>query len=168
MEMARDRARALAGEDPVAAAIAPYLTWHVEEERHAHWVLEDLEAIGVPREDVFARTAPGSVAAMVGPQYYWIIHEHPLALFGYMEIMEGYPPTIEQIDELERKTGYPRSAFRTLERHATIDIGHREELREVLDSLSLSERQAALVGLSALETIAAGTTMIRELVAHFD
>ena len=36
---------------------------------------------------------PPSVAGLVGSQYYWILHHHPVAFLGYVALMEGYPPT---------------------------------------------------------------------------
>lgn len=167
MEAALERSQALASADPVAALMAPYLAKHIPEEDHDYWVLEDLEALGYDRAEMLRRQPPPTVAAMVGCQYYWIFHHHPVALFGYMEIMEGYPPTVEQIDALVAATGYPRSAFRMLSRHVGLDLHHREELHEVLDSLPLSSTQSALVGLSALQSMQFGSRAIMEVVERY-
>ena len=34
-----------------------------------------------------------TAAALVGAQYYWIRHVHPVALLGYVMLLEGYPPS---------------------------------------------------------------------------
>jgi hypothetical protein len=164
MERAREQSLALQHDDPVAAALAPYLEKHIPEERHAHWTLEDLEALGYPRGDILRRTPPPTVAAMVGAQYYWIFHRHPVALLGYMVIMECYPPTADQIDSIIAATRFPQSAFRTLSRHAKLDLHHRQELEEVIDALPLPPWQIELIGVSALQTLELGSRAIREIV----
>lgn len=163
METALTRVRRLTPQDPVAAEFAYYLEKHIREEQHDHWVLEDLETLGQERTTILRRQPPAAVAAMVGTQYYWIFHYHPIALIGYMEVMEGYPPAIEQIENLIERTGYSRAAFRTLLRHARLDLHHCKELHEMLDSLPLSPEQEVLISLSALQTIDLGTRAIREI-----
>ena len=66
--------------DPVAAALAPYLTQHIKEEmHHDEWLLEDLELLGIPRTEVLRRIPSSQTAAMVGSRYYWVLHHHPIA-----------------------------------------------------------------------------------------
>jgi hypothetical protein len=168
MEHALAQAHRLAAHDPVAAAITPYLEKHIPEEDHAFWVLEDLEELGFDRATQLQRTPPPAVAAMVGAQYYWIFHAHPVALFGYMQVMEGYPPTVEQVDALVARTGHPRAAFRMLARHSHLDLAHRDELHAVLDSLPLTPAQSALIGTSALQSILFGGQAIHDLIDQFE
>ena len=62
LEAARDRARDLGG--AVGEGLASYLEMHIAEERdHDEWALDDLEVLGLRREDVLARMPPPSVAA---------------------------------------------------------------------------------------------------------
>ncbi len=151
MEAARDRALAMADDDPVSAAIAPYFESHAPEElNHDEWLLDDLEAIGRDRSEVVARPPSATVAALVGAQYYWILHYHPVALLGYIAAFEGYPPSPRLIEELVRATGYEPAAFKTLLRHAELDPGHAAELDEQLDGLPLAPEHSAVMGLSAM------------------
>src|SRR2546429_520773 len=63
---------------------------------------------GRPREDLGMRGGPGggvgrrppadSTARAVGAQYYWIRHHHPVALLGYVAVLEGRPPSVEFLD----------------------------------------------------------------------
>jgi len=113
-------------DDPLSPYFQRYLEQHIPEERHHDdWVLEDLEVLGVDRREVLARQPPPAVAAMVGSQYYWIRHYHPVALLGYIAVLEGYPPTIEGLQELVKLSGLPCSAFRTLEKHIIAAISTR-------------------------------------------
>lgn len=161
MERALERAQAAASEDAAAEGLAEYLDHHVDEERgHDDWLLEDLEVLGRPREEVLARPPSASVAALVGAQYYWIEHYHPVALLGYIGLLEGYPPTIADVDALMARTGYEREAFRTLIRHAELDPLHRDDFDEALDRLPLTAEQSAVMGLSGLHSINAFTRVV--------
>jgi hypothetical protein len=154
METALGLARALQEDDPVAAQLAVYLERHcLEEAGEEEWLLADLELVGRDRAEVLARPPSPSVAALVGAQYYWALHFHPLALLGYLAALEGYPPTPELIDEMIAGSGYPREAFSTLAAHAELDPGHREELDRLLDTLDLTPSQSELLGLSAVHSV---------------
>jgi Iron-containing redox enzyme len=165
MDAARRQAEERAGSDAVSAGLAAYLVEHIGEERdHDEWLLDDLEALGVGRADVLARPPSPTVAAVVGAQYYWIFHYHPVALLGYIAVLEGYPPTTDLIERIRVRTGYPRDAFRTLLQHAELDPGHREELDVTLDGLPLTEEQAALIGVNAMHTVQLLSRSLDEIV----
>jgi hypothetical protein len=168
MQQARESALALE-DDPVAAPLAEYLEHHVEEELdHDEWLLGDLELIGVDRADVLARAPSPGVAAVVGSQYYWVLHYHPVALLGYIAVLEGYPPSLELIYGMEQRTGYDRQAFRTLIAHSELDPGHSDELFELVDRLPLTREQTGVIGLSAISTVERLTGVFEELAADFD
>jgi hypothetical protein len=165
MEAARARAEALAADDPVATELAAYLEEHIEEElHHDEWLLDDLAALGIERAAVLARPPSPNVAALVGAQYYWLLHYHPVALLGYIALLEGYPPTSEAVAGLIERTGYPREAFRCLIAHAELDPHHRDELDEVLDRLPLTPEQATVMGLSAMQSVHLAVHALGELL----
>jgi Iron-containing redox enzyme len=165
MAAARDRCGALDG-DPVAAAVAAYTDSHIPEERgHDEWLLEDLATLGVDRATVVSRPPSATVAALVGAQYYWIHHVHPVALLGYVMLLEGYPPSTSTVDELRARTGYDAPAFRTLLAHADLDPHHGDELDAVVDALPLTPEQRTLLGVSALCSAALLTEALGELTA---
>jgi hypothetical protein len=168
MEAALAEARATAADDLVSAALAPYLEEHIDEERdHDEWLLGDLEVLGRDRGEILARPPSPTVAALVGAQYYWIFHYHPVTLLGYVSLLEGYPPSMELIQRLIDATGYPREAFRTMIAHAELDPGHRDELNELLDSLPLTPEQSVALGVSAIQTVDLFTRAIDELVDEY-
>ena len=168
MEAALVEARATAAYDPVSAALAPYLEEHIDEERdHDEWLLDDLEVLGRDRREILVRPPSPTVAALVGAQYYWIFHYHPVTLLGYVSLLEGYPPSTELIQRLIDATGYPREGFRTMIAHAELDPGHRDELNELLDSLPLTSEQSGALGVSAIQTVDLFTRAIDELVDEY-
>jgi hypothetical protein len=164
MAAAVDRARTLPG-DPVAGMVAEYCERHIPEELgHDEWLLEDLAFLGVDPEQVRTRPPSPTVAALVGSQYYWIHHVHPVGLLGYVLLLEGWPPTPETVDELRRRTGYGQAAFRTLLAHADLDPHHGAELDDVLDALPLSPAQRELLGVSALTSAGHLAAALEDLV----
>jgi hypothetical protein len=150
METALTTARTLP-DDEVSVLLADYLEHHIPEERgHDDWLLGDLESIGVPRDQVLSRIPSPAIAALVGSQYYWAQHVHPVGLLGYIAMFEGYPPTRPDIERVQAATGYGPEAFRTLLLHADLDTQHGDDLDDLLDSLPLTEQQRTLMGVSAM------------------
>ena len=163
MDVAIAECRARAG-DRIAEDFAVYLERHVkEEEGHDEWFRQDLEVLGVSRDVVVARIARPSVAQLIGAQHYWIRHAHPIALLGYLAVLEGNPPTIHGVEGIIERTRLPRAAFRTWLLHAKLDPGHLEEIDELFDTLPLEKMHTELVSVSALHTIHALEPLIGEL-----
>jgi hypothetical protein len=167
MQTAREQALMLGAEDPVGPALATYLEGHIVEEMgHDEWFLQDLDLLGWDRSATLARPPSATVASMVGAQYYWVIHYHPVALLGFLTALESHPPTRSLIDELISRTGHPPEAFRTLMEHADLDPHHAKELDELLDELPLTREQSTVVGLSSLHTLHMTAVSIEEIVGQ--
>ncbi|WNI26333.1 iron-containing redox enzyme family protein [Streptomyces sp. ITFR-16] len=155
MERAAARCEALP-HDPVAPPLARYLRAHAEEERgHDDWLLTDAAAAGTTPGALTAPTPPAHIAALVGAQYYWIEHSHPVALLGYIAVLEGNAPAPGLAARLARETGLPHAAFETVRLHADLDDGHSADLDRLIDRLPLDPAQRSLVAVSALHTVAA-------------
>jgi heme oxygenase-like protein len=166
METALARCHGLATGDAVAAGMLDYLRQHIEEERdHDVWILEDLEALGLPREEALARLPSPTAASLVGAQYYWIHYGHPVALLGYMAALESNVPSERFIEDLIERTALPRAGFRTLLLHAHVDPHHATDLDRLVDSLPLSRLQLATIGVSALQTVSLLARLTEEVVS---
>jgi hypothetical protein len=154
MEVACDVARSRSDSDPVAACVAEYLSRHIPEElHHDEWLLDDLEALGQKREEVLNRLPAPTAAALVGTQYYWIFYVHPVSLLGYLAVMEGEPPSAVFLERVVAKSGLPVRAFSTYFKHSYLDSQHRDDLYDALDRMPLNTQQAALLGISAIQTV---------------
>jgi pyrroloquinoline quinone (PQQ) biosynthesis protein C len=165
MNAAREHASRIAAEDPVADGLATYLAKHIPEElHHDEWFLEDLEALGVPRSETLSRVPSPTIASMVGAQYYWALHYHPVALMGFLAVLEGYPASAQELEAVIQRSGLPRKAFRTLLEHSDLDQDHRDELFQALDALPLTPQQSALVAVSAFNTLHLATKVLEEIV----
>ena len=166
MTSALVQANARSASDGVAAGLAPYLTRHIREEAgHDIWLLEDLAATGADVDTYVNRFPPPQVAEMVGAQYYWLRHHHPVALLGHLAAIENHHPPIGFADRLRSLSGYPSDAFRAIARHELLDIGHKHELREVIDSLPLQPEHEKMIGTSALHTMRGVIEVLASLYA---
>jgi len=151
-------------DDPVCRGLGDYLARHIEEEMHHDlWTAEDLESIGFERARIFGTHPPASVASLVGAQYYWVLHHHPIALLGYIALLEGNPPSPQSIDDLQTRTGLPASAFRTMRLHATADPDHTAALDRFIDDLPIDDDQESLIAVSAAHTGASFAYCLSEL-----
>lgn len=164
MELAADRCARPAGYDPVAEPLGRYLREHAEEERgHDDWLLADIAAAGGDPGGPAAVLPSPVIAAMAGAQYYWIEHHHPVALLGYIAVLEGNAPAPGLADRLAAQTALPAAAFRTLRDHAALDTGHLADLDGLLDRLPLSAARRTAVRVSALHTVRELARLFRDL-----
>lgn len=167
METALGRARALAPKDAVASGLAPYLERHIPEEMHGdepgEGALEDLVALGVDTDDLRTRLPPQKIAALVGAQYYWILHHHPVAVLGFLQL-ERFHPHRDTAERLIETTGLPREGFEQVLLHAELDVNHVAELDRVVDDLPLEPYHEELVGVSALQTIGLFSEVLLDVV----
>lgn len=142
--------------DPLTPGLVSYLEQHIPEEmHHDEWILEDLQVLGFVRAEILARIPPVSASLLVGAQYYWILHVHPVALLGYIAVLEGTPPDANYFARVLRRASITERAASNIFRHAKLDPRHRDDLDAALDSLPLTEYHHSLLGISAFQTIEA-------------
>jgi hypothetical protein len=140
-------------DDPLSRALTAYFDRHCTEEAdHDLWTLDDLEAAGFDRQSVLDKVPYPDVAGMAGMQYYWIHHHAPVMLLGYIAVLEGHPPEMDHIADLERRTGLPADTFRTYRFHSDVDPHHLAELDAAIDAMPLTRRDMGLIGISAAAT----------------
>lgn len=140
--------------DRALPALRDYLRAHIEQERdHDAWLLADLAALGHDAADLTRRPPPPVVARLVGAQYFWVEHFHPVALLGYLAVMEGNRPAAWLPDWITATAGVPDRALRTVREHAALDAGHTAAVYDLLDALPLTAEEAGAVAVSALHTV---------------
>lgn len=167
MQAARLRSLERASSDPVCAGLAEYLAVHIDEERgHDEWALEDLDAAGVGRQAALACAPPAQTAVLVGAQSYWIEHHHPIALLGYILLLEDGPTDADRfLDELRARSGFPEAAFRTMRHHGHLDAAHRDDLDRFVDRLPLQRMHKDAIGVSLAHSAASMAECILALSA---
>lgn len=154
MQAAYERCGQLSEEGKLMAEVMKYYKKHIQEEmNHDEWLLDDLESIGISRQRSLLQKPIEAVAELVGSQYYWIYHWHIVCLLGYISSLEGNPPRKELIEQLQKITEYPDTAFRTLLKHSDLDPHHRDELDELLDALPLTVKHEQWITSNALYSV---------------
>lgn len=166
MSVARERALSQP-EDTVATDLAAYLRVHLEEELgHDQWMLDDIMTLGLSEQEVLQAQPCAALVQLVGAQYFWIMHGHPVAVMGYLTLMEGYAPLADQLEEIRLRTGAPATAFRCLKSHAEDDPSHLADLNGTLDRMDLGAAQTRVVGLCAFSAIESLAELFEELTAR--
>ncbi|MFI6349184.1 iron-containing redox enzyme family protein [Streptomyces sp. NPDC050560] len=174
MELALARSRtALAadggggGEARVLRALVRHLPRHIAEETgHDAWLLRDMRRAGLDPARELAAPPAASVAGLVGAQYYWVAHFHPVCLLGYVAALELHAPSPRLAGLLAARTGLPREAFETVRVHAEVDGGHSDAVLAVLDEADPGPELRRGVRMSALHTLRGLTDVLGELAGR--
>jgi len=157
----------------VATGSAPrcqaFLRQHLEEEKgHDEWVLEDLQGLEVSRLSVAVALPLPAVVGLVGSQMYLIEHVSPVALLGYMYVLEAYPQSQRFLGIIEEQHGIARTRITALSHHSEIDHAHREELLSLLDDAAFSNEERQGILHSALMTADLVCRFYEELLLLID
>ena len=155
--------------DSLSKPLVHYLTHHQEEERgHDQWLLEDYQETGGNSELLTQKIPSAHIAEMVGAQYYWLYHYHPISLLGHMAALEGNHPPSGFAEKLSRLSGYPITAFRAIKRHETLDMHHKQELYKLIDALPLTTKHEKLIHLSGMHTMCCSVTLMKMILDRYD
>lgn len=169
LEAAAARLESMTDGDPAAAGLLQFLRYFIPEETgHDEWMLEDLEVLGFPREEVRALVPPPTVAGMVGAQYYWIDNHHPVSVLGFFFLGETSGPRTEEVEEMIDRTGLPRTACRALLRHSALDVKHGSDIEQVVDSLPLTSDHLSMIGVSLAYSIHGMALCTEEIVDLYE
>lgn len=126
-----------------------HLYEHMHEEMgHETWVLNDLEAIGVPPATAREHAPSPYTQTMVGYNYWSADRRHPCSVLGMLYTLEVIAsvyggPFASAIRESLLLQGQHGVSF--IDSHSTMDMAHMAELRKVLNTLDDEAAQEAVV-----------------------
>ena len=126
-----------------------HLYEHMHEELgHEEWVMNDLAAVGVPREQVLAHAPSPFTLALNGYNYWAADRRHPCSALGMLYALEVIAsvyggPFASAIRESLLLEGEQGISF--IGSHATMDAEHMAELRKVLETVRDDEAKEAVV-----------------------
>jgi pyrroloquinoline quinone (PQQ) biosynthesis protein C len=126
-----------------------HLYEHMHEELgHEEWVMNDLAAVGVPREQVLAHAPSPFTLALNGYNYWAADRRHPCSALGMLYALEVIAsvyggPFASAIKESLLLEGEQGISF--IGSHATMDAEHMAELRKVLETVRDDEAKEAVV-----------------------
>ena len=130
-------------------AVRYFLYQHMQEEKgHEEWVMNDLEAIGVSRQQALAYQPSRLMLGFNGYNYWAADRKHPLSVLGMLYTLEvvasvyggSLAAAIRESLLLEADRGV---SF--ISSHAELDAQHMVELRVVLNSVQDDEAKGAII-----------------------
>jgi len=130
------------------AEIRYFLYDHMMEEKgHEGWVANDLEVVGVPRDDVVKYKPSNAILALNGFNYWAADRRHPCSVLGMLYALEVIAsvyggPIAAAIKESLLLEGDRGISFITS--HVTMDAEHMADLRVILNTLHDEKSRAAI------------------------
>jgi hypothetical protein len=136
----------LTGTDQFSELLRLYYRRAADDEAgHEGLLLNDVRRLGFVEEQLIGSFPLAAISAMVGSQYYLIEHYHPAVHLGYIGLLEGFSPTMAEVEGLAAASGVPPSMLATLKLHAEVDPHHRQELERVLNAVPTNSLRRAII-----------------------
>lgn len=111
--------------------LAGYLLQHAgEEQGHDAWALRDLRELGVEEAEALATRPVPACSALVGYTHFLAGHANPVALFGWMYVLEAVGNDLGTLagTQLAEALGDRSSAVRFVAGHGLADVDHTAEI----------------------------------------
>lgn len=140
---------------------------YIEDEYgHEQWILNDLRACGADADVVRDGTPGQPIELMVAYLYDLIARGNPVGLFGMVNVLEGTSIALatHAAGSIQQRLDLPSTAFSYLSSHGSLDVGHMETYRKLMDRLDDPQDQAAVIRASKM-VYALYTDMFRQLPA---
>jgi pyrroloquinoline quinone (PQQ) biosynthesis protein C len=121
---------------------------YIEEEMgHQEWILDDIAACGVDREQAEQSMPSVATELMVSYAYDTIARGNPVGFFGMVLVLEGTSVALatRAAESIETSLGLPRNAFGYLRSHGDLDIEHVGFFEGLMDKLEDPDDQRAVV-----------------------
>ncbi|MBS0367469.1 MAG: iron-containing redox enzyme family protein [Proteobacteria bacterium] len=118
-----------------------YLLHHADEEKtHWQWILNDLEATGYAGSDP-RETAPRPACAAYIAYNYYIALRNPIARLAIASVLEGFGARYGKLyaTKLAKALSLRHDQLQFFFGHGDTDVGHTQEIFEVLGKSNLSE-----------------------------
>jgi hypothetical protein len=121
---------------------------YIEDEYgHEQWILNDLRACDADADAVRDGSPSLPIELMVAYLYDLIARGNPVGLFGMVNVLEGTSIALatHAASSIQQRLGLPPQAFSYLSSHGSLDIGHMETYRKLMDRLDDPDDQAAVI-----------------------
>jgi pyrroloquinoline quinone (PQQ) biosynthesis protein C len=126
------------------AAVAEYID---EEKGHEEWILDDIRSCGGDAEAVRRATPLPATELMVAYAHDVIARRNPIGFFGMVFVLEGTSAALatRAADAIQEQLKLPKSAFRYLTSHGSLDQEHVSFYETLINQLERAEDQEALI-----------------------
>ncbi len=121
---------------------------YIEEEMgHQEWILNDIEAAGGDKETVRHAVPLPATELMVAYAYDTVNRRNPVGFFGMVLVLEGTSVALatDAARRIQQSLKLPDAAFSYLTSHGSLDVGHVDFYRNLMDRLDDADDQAAVV-----------------------
>lgn len=126
----------------------PAVAEYIEEEKgHEEWILDDIHACGGDAAAVRQGTPLPATELMVAYAHDVIRRRNPIGFFGMVFVLEGTSAALatRAADSIERQLGLPKSAFRYLTSHGSLDQEHVAFYETLINRLDDEDDQKTLI-----------------------
>ena len=126
------------------SAVAEYIE---EEIGHEEWVLSDIAAAGGDAERARHSRPHATTELMVAYAYHQVDRRNPVGFFGMVHVLEGTSTALatQAAETIRGALGLPQEAFSYLSSHGSLDLGHVEFFRNLVNRLERDEDREAVI-----------------------
>ena len=125
-------------------AVAEYIE---EELGHQEWILNDIAACGLDKEQV-RRSAPSlATEMMVAYAYDMVSRVDPLGFFGMVHVLEGTSVTTadDAASAIKKALNLPERAFTYLRSHGALDQEHVKFFENLMNRITAASDQQRII-----------------------
>ena len=135
------------GNQTLVEALDDYV---LEEMGHEDWILDDIRAAGGNAAAVVLSEPSTATKAMVDHAYKVIRSGNPAAFFGMVFVLEGTSVAMASngAAAVQRRLGLPKSAFRYLYSHGSLDQDHMKFFERLMNRIEDPADQAAIIAMA--------------------
>lgn len=125
-------------------AVAEYIE---EEKGHQEWILNDIEACGIDKEDIRRGRPLLATELMIAYVYDVINRGNPIGFFGMVQVLEGTSIALatKAAESIQNALELPDKAFSYLNSHGNLDIKHMEFFENLMNRITSEKDQEAIL-----------------------
>lgn len=125
-------------------AVAEYIE---EELGHQEWILNDIAACGVDKNEVRYGEPSFATELMVSYAYDLINRVNPLGFFGMVHVLEGTSIAVADhaADTIQKTVNLPDKAFSYLRSHGALDQDHVKFFEKLMNKITDTQEQDLIV-----------------------
>ena len=137
-------ARLPADKEWLRSAVAKYIE---EEIGHEEWILDDIAACGIDKEDVRHSDPAPATEVMVAYAYDTVYRVDPVGFFGMVHVLEGTSVTTADraADAIGAALNLPERALTYLRSHGALDIEHCAFFETLMNRITDTDEQDRIV-----------------------
>jgi len=121
---------------------------YIEEEMgHQEWILNDIAACGLDKEAIRQDTPCQATELMVAYAYDTVHRNNPVGFFGMVLVLEGTSVALatNAAGNIQQALSLPNTAFSYLNSHGSLDIGHVDFYKGLMNKLDADADKQAVI-----------------------